>query len=490
MNELAKLQQLRDEKLAEAKALFGKISERADQKATAEELETMGRIDAEVQQYSKQIEQSSRLMDAIKANAAAVPAANAAAASGTPAPAAGTPDQFSLSRAVDSAVRVERGGTPAVEFKNQAPGKQVFKNLGEQMQAIWLVSNDRVPGSDKIMAGNMLEAVEKYAATGLGTQKDPDGGYLIEAEFQTAIMRQQFEVGQLANDCRKIPIGQGKDSFKGLALDDNSRANGSRLGGIVAYWVNEADTATPARPKLRKVEFGLGKLMALGYATSELLEDAGQLAEIMGAGFAEEFAFMLDDAILSGTGTDRPLGILNSKVKATLVIPIETVVPQSQRIQFENVLKMRNAMPARFYGGAKWYLNQELMNYLPFMKVTLGTISYPVYLPGGDTGNAATTGQYDMLFGRPVVPIEQCPGAGNLGDIVFANMQQYLIGQKGTSRLESSMHVRFLNDEMAFRATQRIGGMPLPNDVITPYKSQSGFQLSSIINLAGGRTGF
>lgn len=489
---LAELQQMLEAEKAAAKALFSSIESRAEKKATSEEVEKMSQFSANIENLNKQIEQSSKLLSALKTvdtgatetkvtgGGWMAAAANAATTNGAATNSAAGGDnadteRFSVSRATAQAT----GSKTVVEFKNPA-GKKVFFNFGEQLQAIFLAESPVVPQRDKEMAINMLNSVNQYSATGLSSLRDQDGGYLIEEETMAGIMKQEFQVGLLMADCRKVPIGDGKDSFKAFALDDNSRANGSRLGGIVAYWVDEADTVSPSKPKLRTIKFGLGKMMALGYATSENLQDAGQLAALFGPGFADEFAFMGDEAVLNGPGTDRMLGILNDANKALITIAKES--GQTDKILFQNILKMNNSMPARFRSGAKWYINQELMDYLPFMKLDLGTNVYPVYVPSSAAVNG---GMSDTLFGRPIQPIEQCSAVGSKGDIIFANLDQYLIGQKGGVNFDASMHVRFLYDEMCFRATQRMGGQPLPNDVFTPYKGSKTY--SPFITLAGGR---
>ena len=69
---------------------------------------------------------------------------------------------------------------------------------------------------------------------------------------------------------------------------------------------------TESKPKFRKIELSLKKLIGLCYATDELLEDAAALESVIRAGFSSEFGFLLDDAIINGTGAGQPLGILNS----------------------------------------------------------------------------------------------------------------------------------------------------------------------------------
>lgn len=63
------------------------------------------------------------------------------------------------------------------------------------------------------------------------------------------------------------------------------------------------------------MDLSLKKLTGVCYATDEILSDAAALEAIIKEAFSQEFGFKLDDAILSGTGSGQPLGILKSKAQ-------------------------------------------------------------------------------------------------------------------------------------------------------------------------------
>jgi len=90
----------------------------------------------------------------------------------------------------------------------------------------------------------------------------------------------------------------------------------------------------------------------------------------------------------------------------------------------------------------------------------------PVYLPAG-----GISGQpYGTIFGRPVIAIEQASDdVGTTGDIMLADLSQYLMIEKGSLETASSIHVRFLYDEQVFRFIYRCDGQPLWNSTLTAY---------------------
>lgn len=372
---------------------------------------------------------------------------------------------------VDPATAKEDRGLrpmPRVEVKDQKP----FRSLGEQMQSIAKVADINLAGEEKTTHLNKLKDVAARSALGLAAYNDVDGGFLIDQEFTNDVAKNMPETGILAKDCRQIPIGEGKNGFKSFAMNDNSRADGYRLGGVTASWVNEADTVSPTKPSMRLIQIPLDKLMAVGYATSELLEDAPALAAVLIDAVKSEFGFKIDKGIWEGSGNKEPRGFMNS---AALVTVAKESAQVADTINVFNVLKMFSAMPARMLPGAKWYINQEIWPQLITMVMPTGTSSgQSVFLPPGGVHESP----YGLLFGRPIVAVEHAAALGDLGDIVLANLGEYALLKKGEIRAEESMHVRFLYDEKCFRIIQRVGGAPIPNGVYTPYKgaqSQSAF---------------
>ena len=60
-------------------------------------------------------------------------------------------------------------------------------------------------------------------------------------------------------------------------MDESSRQNGSRLGGVQAYWAAEAAQAIATKPKFLRSELIMKKLIGLAYCTEELFLDAAAL---------------------------------------------------------------------------------------------------------------------------------------------------------------------------------------------------------------------
>lgn len=311
-------------------------------------------------------------------------------------------------------------------------------------------------------------------ATGLGEGVPSDGGFLVQQDFSQELFKRAYDTSVVASRCRRVPIGAGKNGLKINAVAETSRANGSRWGGVQAYWLAEAGTKTASKPKFRQIELSLEKLIGLCYATDELLQDAQALESIIMEAFAEEIGFKLDDSVIRGDGVGKPLGILNSNC---LVTQAAEGAQTNTTIVHNNVIKMWSRLWAKSRSEAVWLINQDCEPELNNM--FMATANWPVYLPAGGISQAP----YGSLLGRPVLPVEQCSTLGAVGDIILANFKEYILIDKGGLQSDQSIHVRFVYDETAFRFIYRVDGQPLWDSALTPYQGTN--TLSPFVTLAG-----
>lgn len=309
--------------------------------------------------------------------------------------------------------------------------------------------------------------VPEAAATGMNTAVPSEGGFLVRTQWAANLLARAEEAAQLLPLCTRIPIGEGNDGLEAPYIEETSRATGSRWGGVRVYRRAEADTVTASKPKLGRLELRLEDLMGISYVTDRAMRDASALAEITAKSFASEFAFAIDDEIFRGTGVGQCLGLYPAGVLgvATVQQTKESGPQTADTVVAANVQKMFARMPARLVGGAVWLINNEVWPQLFGMNQS----NMPVFMPGTSLANAP----YGMLLGRPIKPIEQASAIGDLGDITFANLGEYLIIEKGGLQTAESMHVRFLYGENVFRFTYSINGTPAWKAALTPYKGAS-----------------
>ncbi|MEI6259670.1 MAG: phage major capsid protein [Deltaproteobacteria bacterium] len=369
-------------------------------------------------------------------------------------------DVEALSKCV--AVSLSPGGGEPMNHKRSG-----FNNLGEFALSVAAAFQ---PG------GRIDDRLLKIQAAASGTNEGTpsEGGFLVGSDLMDPLLTKVYETGQLAKLCFRLPISAGSNSIKIPILDETSRINGSRFGGVQSYYAAEADTVTATKPKFRLLTLELRKLFAICYATEELMADAPALGRILQQSFVDEIGFKVDDAILNGSGAGMPLGILNSPCLVTQAV--ET--GQTSGILYENIIKMYSRMLPRSRKSAVWLINQSIEPALFSMSLSVGTGGSAVYLPA--TGAAGQP--YASLMGLPVIPCEQCGALNSKGDIILADLSSYILAEKGGIKSDVSTHLRFLFDERIFRWTYRFDGSPLANAPTIPFKGSA--SLSSFVTLA------
>jgi HK97 family phage major capsid protein len=328
--------------------------------------------------------------------------------------------------------------------------------------------------SKVIAAGNGSGSFDirlKNAASGLNEGIPSDGGFLVQQDFSANLFAETMNAAVVAPRCDSVTISSVANSLKIPAIDETSRVDNSRGGGVMGYWLSEAAKKTASKPKFRAIELNLNKIAALCYLTDELMMDATALQSVVTSMFARELSFALETGIILGTGVGMPLGILNAPC---LVTVNKEANQNADTVVYENICNMWSRLFAPCRPNAVWLINQDVEPQLFTMGITVGMGGSPVYVPPG----GASAAPYGTLFGRPVIPIEQCSTLGDVGDIILADFSRYILAQKGGVQTAMSIHVRFEYDETALRFVMRVDGQPKWNAALTPYKgsnSQSPF---------------
>lgn len=357
------------------------------------------------------------------------------------------------------------------EADRQSPA---WNSLGEQLVSVMTASHQHPSQWDPRLTPS--------AATGLSGAVGSEGGFLIGEDQSQELIRHAFENSAVFGGAgyagvRRIPISSTSNGVKINAVNETSRATGSRWGGIQAYWLETGGTKTSSKPDFRQISLELRKLIGLAYCTDELLQDATALEAVIQEAFMSEFAFMVQDAVINGTGAGQPLGIVGSPCIISVAKETEQL---ASTIVKENIDNMWSRMWPRGVANSVWFINQDCYPQLFSMAQSVGTGGTPVYLPPG----GLSVSPFGTLMGRPVIPIEQCQTVGTAGDILFCDMSQYLFAEKGGIETASSIHVQFTTDETAFRFVYRCDGQPAWRSALTPYKGGSSKTIGPFLKLA------
>jgi HK97 family phage major capsid protein len=309
------------------------------------------------------------------------------------------------------------------------------------------------------------------AATGAGTQSDSNLGFAVPMEVAPGIERDMFEGGDILSRVDTRSITGNTISFN--LIDQTSRADGSRQGGVLGYWVDEGVAPTASNTKLARIDMRLRKVGAFGVMTDELLADASALGGELQNAFADELIFQVENKIFRGNGANAPLGMLNAP---SLVSVAKEVGQAAATIVYENLIKMWARVAPRSKKNAVWTINTDCGPQLHLLAQTVGTAALPARFVSYDANGGL------QIFGRPVIETEYSETVGTVGDIAVCDWSKYRLIRKGGVEQASSMHVYFAQGEQAFRAFYRVDGQPVPRAALTPFKGSA--TLSPFVVLA------
>lgn len=299
----------------------------------------------------------------------------------------------------------------------------------------------------------------RLVRTPTGTSEiDPTaGGFMVPPTFADSLIGSLYDDSLIAPLCDIRELSGPLIDFSVPGVDETSRADGSRWGGVSSYWSAEAATVPNSLPRWKRLAFSARKLISLMYVTDEMWRDSALFETSVREAFAAEFGFQLDKNILSGSGLGVPLGILNSG--ALIAVPKQSGQTAATVLQ-GNISTMWARLPAPCRRRAVWLVNEDVES--QFDNLAAGDRAN-VYMPAGVHGNA-----YPLLKGRPMIAIEQAPALGTLGDIVLADLTAYL-AVHAPPRFALSADVAFLSDQSVVRFILRIDGKPKWSSPIAPY---------------------
>lgn len=366
--------------------------------------------------------------------------------------------------------------------------------LGQQLLDVAVMSQPSIHSSARISeARSRLEQTEnrnrammesrahqenRAAGTGGFTTGVPsDGGFFLQGETSVDLMTTGFNNSEVLSRCDARTVADGTQFLDIIGIDETSRANGSRGGGVTVYTAAELDAFTQSKTKFKKIRIEPKKLTGLYYASSEIMQNVTFLGQEMRALFGEEFAFKCQDLVINGSGAGEPLGILNA---GCLITQAKEIGQTNDTIVTENILKMEASI---WREGPKlvYLVNRETKPQLSTLSIAIGTGGVPVPLYKNEfyEGNRVST-----LNGLPCITIEQASALGDKGDIILADFSQYITANKGDINEAMSIHVNFLYDQQTFRFIYYFEGQPRWATSVTPYKGASGAKVGPFVTLA------
>ena len=276
------------------------------------------------------------------------------------------------------------------------------------------------------------------------------GGFLVPDEFSNAIIDLRETFGVARQEARVMPMAR------------DTLIVPRRTSGVTAYFTGEGATITASQMAWDNVQLVAKKLAAYVLFSSELADDAViSLADTLAGEIAYAFAEKEDDCLINGTGAGGATyagirGIRTSIIDGTHTAgAIDAATNNDTYAEFTaaDLTKIMAALPQYAYGlGASWYTSVAGWN---------GTFQRLMAASGG-TSMDMIAGKARMSYlGYPVVISQKMPTtSGDLSDvaaILFGSMRAaVMIGDRRSIEIATSEHIKFAEDQIAIRGTERI----------------------------------
>ena len=340
-------------------------------------------------------------------------------------------------------IKKEKDMTKELEVKDGATIQVVrdadpqWKSMGEFLGAV--VKASRHGQVDKRLT---------QKSTGQNEATPADGGYTVTTDIARFIAQQAQGASVVEQKCSHLEIGANYTGIKIPQLKETVRSATSLYGAVRIYAPAEGVGKTAFVQQYDQVDVQLKKLCAVNYLTDELLQDNTALESFIRMNVGKAFGWVKDNEIINGTlSTATPI-VNDLSCAEVTVAGANPTAAEIASIYAANLNRTR----------AEWFMSTDQYAHLISLATT-GT--FPLYQPNYAIAPLGT------LLGRPINVIEQSGVATDENSFMFLDLTDYLVIGKGGIEEATSIHVKFLEDETAFRWTTRFGGAPLMYSKIT-----------------------
>ena len=261
------------------------------------------------------------------------------------------------------------------------------------------------------------------------------------------------------------------------SVDKNSKlmkhVNVQRVGGtarqIIMGDIPEA-VWTEMCKKLNELKLDFSAAEVDGYKVggyiavcNAVLDDSDiNLATVIIDALGQAIGYAVDKAIVYGKGTKMPMGFVTrlAQTEAPADAPanarewkdlstsnIQTVPEATGSKLFAAIVKAASAAKAKNGNGKFWVMNEATYGSLMAELITFNSAG--AIVSGMNMQMPVVGGQIEILDFMP---------DNNIG---FGYGSKYLLAERAGTAIESSEHVRFVEDQTVFKGTARMDGMPV-----------------------------
>lgn len=290
------------------------------------------------------------------------------------------------------------------------------------------------------------------------------GGYLVQDQVADELLELRVANAPLLGILPHVQVNSDTLTFI------------SETGGLTAGWVAELAAKPTADMTFGTLSVSVFTAAGLATVSNQLLQDAGRqsygpnvgIDSLIVRDLAKRLAVLQEIALINGTGTGQPLGILGTAGVNTQSVGADTTVPVLLDEIVDSIVDVQTnflANPTHIVMHPRTWARivkaREASAPSTYL-IGAGSTAFGRRgndpLPGGGVNNGGISGE---LFGLPVVTTPNMPtnlGAGtNESRVIVGDFSQGLVLDRQAVTVDTSEHVYFTSNQTVFRAELRTG---------------------------------
>lgn len=349
-----------------------------------------------------------------------------------------------------------------LEAKGMAPGRTAVQRVQDEYKGAflnWVRSRGQSPDDERKMLDLQRKAATEHKDVTIGS--GAGGGFGVPEEISREIEKHELRFSPVRSLVKVVRAGSS--DYKELLA----------INGATSGWVGESGTRSATNtPTLREIAPTFGELYAYPQASEWSLDDVFFNVESwIAESVAEQFAIAEATAVISGDGSSKPTGMLNSAptavsdataTRAAAVYEFIANVDASLNILPDKLIDMQYTLNSAYRANAVWAMNSNTAGRLRKLKDTTNQYLWQPSL---------IVGQPDTFLGKPITIWEQMADVGaGAHPVAFGDFRRgYVLAERVGLRItrDNVTNVGFVK----FYIRRREGGIVLNNNAIKWLKT-------------------
>ena len=268
---------------------------------------------------------------------------------------------------------------------------------------------------------------------------DADGGAnLFDREYIAQLLQLAPEPERILGRVTVIPTSTGDIRFPRLVQTDDNE-----FGGASFSWINEAAAKPETELTFDQVPIATHELAGYTEVSHTLMRrSVFDIIGLIGTIFRKGMQATIEWAILNGSGTAQPLGVVNTAGIRRVARQTAGTTTSEDLINVEHEVMPEHRPPC------VWTIHDLILRDLKVQTDLLGRPLFMASMAGGT---------YDRLIGYPYIPTVRQPYNDD-GDVLFLDWSQYMLAVEQEIVVRTSEHFRFRNNVEALSIFACVGG--------------------------------